>query len=227
MFVPHRNASAIFSEEDVGEEAGESAGGGRDERGEGGGRDDERDDFIDNEALGVQNPVEFQRAPADVNGYDYSRDDRADCFACKYCKRTVGATGGSDVGMWTNDGVADAYTDMCQLIDENYGTVSNRDLFEMVHEYYEKNVRTLHDYGPWSRESIANHIIFHRNSEDVHMAECTALLFAQVQSLRQKTWIKNVDTGQVEPHVKNLHLLERYVKLLDDHLVKRKTLRKT
>jgi hypothetical protein len=34
-------------------------------------------------------------------------------------------------------------------------------------------------------------------------------------------------TGQLEPHAKNLHLLERYVKLLDDHLMKRKTIKKS
>lgn len=210
----HRDASALLSEEH--EEH-------QDERNE---HQDERDEVIGNEALGVPNPFEFQRAPADVNGGNFTEDDRTECFACKYCKKVVNGPSSSDVGMWTNDGVSDAYTEMCQLIDENYATVSNNDLFEMVFQYYESNVRTLHDYGPWTKQSIANHIIFHRNSEDVQVQECTALLFAQVQSLRHKAWIKNADTGVLEPHHKNMLLLERYVKLLDDHLLKSKTLKK-
>ena len=211
----HRDASALLSEEHDEHQ---------DERNE---HQDERDEVIGNEALGVPNPFEFQRAPADVNGTNFTEDDRTECFACKYCKKVVsGGPSSSDVGMWTNDGVSDAYSEMCQLIDENYATVSNNDLFEMVFQYYEYNIRTLHDYGPWTKQSIANHIIFHRNSEDVQVQECTALLFAQVQSLRQKAWIKNADTGVLEPHHKNMLLLERYIKLLDDHLLKSKTLKK-
>ena len=205
----HRDASALLSDEQNEQQ-------------------DEHDEVIGNEALGVPNPIEYQRAPADVNGTNFSEDDRTECFACKYCKKVVmgGAPSSSDVGMWTNDGVTDAYTELCQLIDENYATVSNNDLFEMVYQYYETNIRTLHDYGPWSKQSIANHIIFHKNSEDVQVQECTALLFAQVQSLRQKAWIRSADTGVLEPHHKNMLLLERYIKLLDDHLLKSKTLKK-
>ncbi len=203
----HRDASAILSDEQP---------------------EDEQDEVLGNESLGVPNPFEFQRAPADINGIHLVEDDWTECFACKFCKKVViGGTGpSSDVGMWTNDGVTDAYTEMCQLIEENYASVSNNELFEMVFQYYEKNVRTLHDYGPWTKQSIASHIIFHRNSEDVQVQECTALLFAQVQSLRQKSWVKNADTGILEPHHKNMLLLERYIKLLDDHLLKSKTLKK-
>jgi hypothetical protein len=203
----HRDASAILSDDADAEQ---------------------QDEVIGNETLGVENPVEFQHAPAYVNGHNFLTDDRTQCFACKFCKKNVGAaaTTSNSVGMWTSDGLSDAYTEMCQLIDENYGTVCNKELFEMIHEYYETNIRTLHDYGDWSKESIANHVIFHRNSEDVQTSECTALLFAQIQSLRQRAWIKNMDTGQIEPHAKNLHLLEKFVKLLDDHLVKKKTLKK-
>ena len=205
----HRDASALVTESQSGDHA-----------------QDEQDEIIGNEQLGAEAAREYQTAPADVDGYDCKRDDRNSCFACKYCKK---ATSGlhEDVGMWTNDGVQDAYTDMCQLITENYGTVANFELFDMVSEFYQNHIRTLYDYGEWTKDSIANHIIFHGHSEDVHMVECTSILFSQIQSLRHKTWIKNNDTGQLEPHTKNLHLLERYIKLLDDHLMKRKTLKKT
>ena len=190
------------------------------------GHQDEQDEIIGNQQLGVEAPIEYQTAPADVDGYDFKKDSRNGCFACKYCRKAASGIQ-DDVGMWTNEGVQDAYTDMCQLISENYGTVSNTDLFDMVSDFYESHIRTLYDYGEWSKDSIANHIIFHGHSEDVHMSECTSILFSQIQSLRQKTWIKNNDTGQLEPHAKNLHLLERYVKLLDDHLMKRKTIKKS
>jgi hypothetical protein len=49
--------------------------------------------------------------------------------------------------MWTNKGVQDAYTDMCQLITENYGAVANSELFDMVSDFYQNHIRTLYDYG--------------------------------------------------------------------------------
>ena len=87
-----RDASVILSELNTNDEGG-----------------DQQDEVIGNAELGVPSTVEFQRAPADENFFDYSQDGRNDCFACKYCKKKRTTTPSSDVGMWTNDAVADAY----------------------------------------------------------------------------------------------------------------------
>ena len=109
---------------------------------------------------------------------------------------------------------------VCQLISENYGTVSNRYLFDMVSDFYKSHIRTLYDYGEWSKDSIANHIIFHGHSEDVHMSECTSILFSQIQDLRHKTRSTINDTAQLESQGKSKEEVEGNKKLLGEQLRK-------
>ena len=113
--------------------------------------------------------------------------------------------------------------DMIKLIRENYGNMTENDnLVNMIYEYYEREIRSIHDYGEWKKSCIYQHIFCHQCDEDVQMQETTSMLFSQIQSLRTKTWVMNEDTGTTEPHLKNLYLLERLVKSYDDHVAKRR-----
>ena len=99
--------------------------------------------------------------------------------------------------------------------------MSNDELVNMVHEFYEREIRALGDYEEWTKESIFQHILYHTNDEDVQMHECNSILYAQIQALRHKTWIES--DGEAEPHHKNIYLLDRLVKSLGDSITRRRT----
>jgi hypothetical protein len=58
------------------------------------------------------------------------------------------------------------------------------------------------------------------------MQEATAILYSQIQSVRNKTWIENTADGTIEPHSKNILLMDKLIRGLGDHLTKKKN-RKT
>jgi hypothetical protein len=174
--------------------------------------------FTDNEALG-EVVVNLVAAPTDHDAprHAHHRLVGERCFACRYARQKDQIF--DSVGTWNCDDVRDAYTDMTRLIAENYGHVSNEELSTMIFEFYEKEIRSLVDYGEWTRECIFQHIVYHTNSEDVQFRECSNILYAQIQALRHRTWIET-EQGTVEPHHKNLLLLERYVKSFGDAMIR-------
>ena len=76
-------------------------------------------------------------------------------------------------------------------------------------------------FGEWSKNSIYQHIVYHTNDEGVQLQECESILYSQIQSLRQKTWIETEDG--LQPHHRNISLLDKLVKSFTDTVSKRKT----
>lgn len=170
----------------------------------------ERPCFVDNENLGERSAT-LVAAPTDHDApHAHHRLIGQRCFACRYARHKDQIF--DAVGAWNCDDVRDAYSDMLRLIAENYNQISNEELANMVHDFYEREIRELVDYGEWSKECIFQHILYHTNSEEVQFQECNNILYAQIQALRHRTWIENPADGTVEPHHKNLLLLEKFVK---------------
>jgi len=188
--------------------------------GRGGGRGVLGGGFVPNEELG-EPTSRLVRAPADVDAFDYGGEEEP-CFACRFAKRkdeTADPFNGGEV--------SDAYDDMMRLVEENYGKgVSNPELVELVHAYYEREIRPLGNFPEWTKRTIARHFLVHTNDEDVLMQEATAMLYSQIQSVRIKTWVENAADGTIEPHHKNIFLMEKLIRGLGDHLTKKKN-RKT
>jgi hypothetical protein len=186
----------------------------------GGGAEPDRPRFADNESLGEPGAA-LVAAPTDHDAprHAHSRLVGERCFACRYAKHKDAAF--DAVGAWNCDDVRDAYSDMMRLISDNYGhSISNEELVNMVWEFYEREIRALADYGEWSKECIFQHIVYHANSEETQLNECNKIIYAQIQALRHRTWVENSADGTVEPHHKNLTLLDRYIKSLGEGIVR-------
>jgi hypothetical protein len=174
--------------------------------------------FIPNEDLGEPPSSRLVRAPADADAIDGGEDGTV-CFACAYTK--VDTCQSADP---FNEGeVKDAYEDMLKLIEDHYASgVSNPHVVNMVYDFYEKEIRPLGEFGEWTKRSIARHLLYHTNSEDVLAQEVTSMMYAQIQSIRNRTWVENIHDGTLEPHHKNIMLMERLIKGLGDHLAKKR-----
>jgi hypothetical protein len=175
--------------------------------------------FVPNQDLGEEPPTtKLSRAPGDADALDCSEDGTV-CFACNFVK----VKANSEPFNLTE--AADAFGDLQKLITEQYMKISNPALVEMILEFYNDQIRPLGDYGPWTRNSIGRHLLYHRNDEDVIMNEAVSMLYAQIQSLRTRVWTENILDGCTEPHHKNLALMVSMTKALTDTLGKRKTLK--
>lgn len=180
----------------------------------------DRPRFADNESLGEPGAA-LVAAPTDHDAprHAHARLAGERCFACRYARHKDAAF--DAVGAWNCDDVRDAYSDMTRLISDNYGReISNEELVNMVWEFYEREIRALADYGEWSKECIFQHIVYHTSSEETQLNECNKIIFAQIQALRHRTWVENSADGTVEPHHKNLTLLDRYIKSLGEGIVR-------
>lgn len=215
-------APSLISGRNAAEEEGESSGrqmaqegqenmqGERQTRG----REGQEEFFVPNDELG-EGTVRMVCAPADAEVMDLS-ESGGRCFACNFVKKK------DNPDDPFNDGeMRDAYADMMQLQQDNYGKISTTELVNLIHDFYEREIRTM-GYGVWTKTSIARHILFHQNDEDVMMQETTDMLYAQLQSIRSRTWCENTAEGTLEPHHKNLNTMLSIVKTLDDHLTKKK-----
>jgi hypothetical protein len=186
-------------------------------RGDGGQqRSHERRNFVPNEELGEPPSLRLVRAPADADTLDCD-DFESECFACAFTNKK------KPEDPFNASEVQDAYEDMMRLISENYSRgVSNPELVKLVYAFYEREIRQLGDFPEWTLSSISRHMLYHTNNEDVLMQEATNMLYSQIQSLRSKTWVKNDSDGTCEPVHKNICLLDKLIRGLDDHLVKKK-----
>lgn len=179
--------------------------------------------FVPNEELGEQGAGGLVAAPADFNAVCHLHRRGEECFACRYTHNK--STMDEAVGCWNKDDLSDAFTEMRRLIAENYGRgISNEELVNMVYEFYETEIRRVSPddmFGEWSKNSIYQHIVYHTNDEGVQLQECESILYSQIQSLRQKTWIETEDG--LQPHHRNISLLDKLVKSFTDTVSKRKT----
>ena len=176
--------------------------------------------FVPNESLDEPTAV-LVAAPTDHDATEHVANRIGGCFACRYTQKKNEAL--DRAGTWNSDDINDAYTDLQNLISTHFGKgVSNKELVDMIYEFYEREIRTVVDYGEWTKECIFQHLLYHTNDEDVQMQECNAIIYAQIQALRQKTWIENTQEGSLEPHHKNIFLLDRLVKSLGDAIGRKK-----
>lgn len=177
----------------------------------------ERDQFVPNGELGEPPSIRLVRAPADADALDCEDKDGGECFACAFTNNK------KIEDVFNSSEVQDAYDDMMRLINDNYAKgISNPELIKLVYAFYEREIRQLCDFPEWTKTSISRHLLYHTNNEDVLMQEATNMLYSQIQSLRTKTWIQNVNDGTIEPNHKNIALLSNLIRGLDDHLVKKK-----
>jgi len=175
--------------------------------------------FVPNEDLGEPPSTRLVRAPGDADALSCSEDGTV-CFACGFVKTKA------NKDPFNLAEAEDAFTDMQKMIDQHYNKgISNPALVDMIYEFYNAEIRPLGDYGAWTRISIGRHLLYHRNDEDVMVNEVVNMLYAQVQSLRNKVWVENVLDGCVEPHIKNLTTLNQLVNTMTSTLGKRKALR--
>lgn len=156
---------------------------------------------IGNEALGAA--LTYARAACDEAPYDETEgEDDAPCVACVY----VAATEDADED---DADKRDVLRQLHDLILANHNCrCSDRQLVEMVHEFYEREIRAWRpELGAWSRRAIYNHIYHHMGDADVQAAGLAQMLYAQIQSLRLVCWQTNPETGSRTPHAGNIKLL--------------------
>ena len=174
--------------------------------------------FVPNDDLGEEPTSRLVGAPADADAIE-ATEDGCVCFACAFTKMDAA----KDMDPFNGTEARDAYADMLKLIEENYANgISNPRLVDMVYQFYEKEIRPLGQFGEWTKKSIARHLLYHTGNEDVLQQEMTNMMYAQIQSIRSRTWVESAHDGMLEPHHKNIQLLDRLVKSLGDHLAKRR-----
>jgi hypothetical protein len=180
-----------------------------------------RNGFVPNGALG-EATVESVRAPADADALDWSSTG-GPCFACAFIRKKEGPE-----DPFNDMDAKDAYQELMSLIQDNYSRISNPELIKLIYGFYQKEIRPL-GYDDWSPASISRHLIFHTNNEDVMMQEATDILYAQIQSLRPRTWTETRGEGPftLEPNHKNILTMERLIRGLGDHLTKKKNRKNT
>lgn len=88
------------------------------------------------------------------------------------------------------------YNEMLELIESHYGKgTSNKELVEMVYEFYNSEIRQHWNYGEWSRRSIWSHIMYHMGNDRLQSTEMRSNLVYQIEGLRNHAWKKR----KVEP----------------------------
>ena len=159
-----------------------------------------RGGFMGNDALEAV-ALKPARAPRDYRPYPEDEDMDGGCSKCIGCAYVSGGAGG-------DESARDAMAEIHELISKNHNArCSDGELVEMVFEFYEKEVRPWNDCGEWTKRSIYEHVYHHMNDPDVQTAGLAAMLFNQIQSLRDVCWQINPETGVYTPHTANLKLL--------------------
>ncbi|KAK3243006.1 hypothetical protein CYMTET_4350 [Cymbomonas tetramitiformis] len=83
------------------------------------------------------------------------------------------------------------YNEMLDLIETHYGKgTCNKELVEMVYQFYNSEIRQHWNYGEWSRRSIWNHIMHHTGNDRIQANEMRSNLVFQIEGLRNHAWKK-------------------------------------
>eukprot|EP00854_Cymbomonas_tetramitiformis_P005174 gene5174-6294_t len=135
------------------------------------------------------------RAPGDDPPYDAqcAADDEREweerCIGCLYSQRYEEADTIQRSLSIDESEQRVIYNEMIDLIESHYSKgTSNRELVEMVYQFYNSEIRAHWDYGEWTRKSIWNHIMHHSNNERVQTTEMRANLVFQIEGLRNHAW---------------------------------------
>jgi hypothetical protein len=156
-------------------------------------------------------PTRACRAPGDGLPYDPAEEE-GPCFASLYQAEEEEGVGEGSIG---GDELRHAFRAMHALIDRYHGNnTSDSDLVDAVHAFYEKNIRSAYDYGPWSRRSIWNYNNhYSHNSHDRQACDNIKMLYRQICFLRANAGQLNETTGEVTPNLRVLRELGNLLKL--------------
>jgi hypothetical protein len=153
---------------------------------------------------------EYCRAPKDDAPCD-SRGECGPCFACLYEHSGGGSASGAN-NMLDANAARDGHGDIMRLIRSNYGSVSLKELVNMVFEHYNKHVQPWVQHGEWTKRCIAQHIVEHMADDDIQINEGITALFSQIESLRDVCWYTEEGTDRPLPDVKHIKLLHDLTK---------------
>lgn len=144
----------------------------------------------------VMKPSRAPRDPAPYREDDVDDDGDNRCVACEYVASTSGC----------NNEDSDALQQLHDIIVKTHNCkCSDAQLVEIVHEFYEKEIRRWNEnLGAWSRKSIYEHIYHHMGEPDLQIAGNIQMLQFQIDSLRSVAWQRNTDTGECTPHLGNI-----------------------
>jgi hypothetical protein len=157
----------------------------------------QRTGFIPNEMLETA-VLEPSRAPRDYRPYELD-ESGVECIGCLYISESSEDTG-------------DAFKVLHDLImSHNNNRCSDYQLVNIVHEFYEREVRQYSDLGPWAKQQIYEHIYYHMNDPEIQSSGNAAMLFCQIQSLRECCWSKNRESGEPSPNIGNIKLLAELI----------------
>lgn len=150
----------------------------------------------------------FDQLPYDdIDGADEEEGGR--CIGCMYV--SAAASTGTEEDR-------DALQQLHDIIMSNHNCkCSDRELVNLVYDFYEKEIRSWQDFGHWSKKMIHAHIYIHLADPDIQTAGLAQLLYTQIESLRNCCWQKNTETGEMTPIAVN-------IKLLNDLIAKHQTL---
>lgn len=168
--------------------------------------------FFDERALddvaGVGTP-EYCRLPSDE--LPYPEDEEAgppgECFACTYGAKFSQSSSAKNS--------KHIYDDMLNIIASMYGKTSNATLVNMVHMFYEQEIRRYYTYPPWSKRSIWEHIHMHSQDETVQTSETIQTITAAIEVLRSKGLCQKTTNGDAVAYSidhKNANLFMNLVK---------------
>lgn len=172
--------------------------------------------FFDNAELDCAVGV---RAPGDHAPYDIAceelYDDKERCVACMYTQSVRPSDDADNTDAFDPESDIDtseqraAYREMMRLVDEHYRTgTSNYHLVDMIHQFYEREIRSQWDCGEWSKRSIWNHIMYHSGNERIQCAEMRNNLLLQIEALRGVAWTrKGEESNTAFPDHKNVRLM--------------------
>ena len=91
---------------------------------------------------------------------------------------------------------------------------SNSDLVDAVHTFYERNIRSAYDYGPWSKKSIWSYIIsYSEHALERQSVENIKTVFTQIEFLRNHVAQKNETSGETTPDLRVVRELSNLCKL--------------
>jgi len=139
----------------------------------------------------VRAPGDLPPHPTQLDATDTKHSSEV-CIACKYTQQREAACDNLDSDVDAKE-KRTAYEEMMQLIDTYYNNgTSNRQLVDMVHKFYNTEIRCNWDYGEWSRKNIWDHIMHHSNNERVQCNEIRSNLMFQIEGLRNHAWKRKV-----------------------------------
>lgn len=127
-------------------------------------------------------------APLDRTQDFFASPQSEICFACNYTTESLPSV--KQYNALEKEDLSTSYKGLesvMALMDA--GTVSTQAVVTLVDSFYEREIRHHNpDLPSWSRGSIYEHLVFHRQSDAGQMSDMVQLLQAQVHSLKRVAW---------------------------------------